>query len=305
MVSFLTHPPGAQCCSTPASSHRQSSWRARKGAKFNNRNLTVLQGNGCLREAVSQKTPLLIVVKKKGELDAGSCNKLPCSLKPSTQLPPSPRLCLSLGQSPEHEDAAAASAHGCPCTVLGLSPHAQSSGLAEVPAGGRGPSRRGCRLTRCGDCQGRRTTILAKGAENRPRVDYGTSRNCYSPFTSGETAAGSSRSCPLSPARQQWVRERAPVSPEQPLDIVCCAPGWLHPFTAQNQRFSARGKARGAAGGSLPVSAQRCAWCQPALPALPFPKPGWPKSHLLAGGSRKPLPLRCVSGGGWGRASLC
>lgn len=59
------------------------------------------------------------------ELDAGSCSKLPCSLKPSTQLPHSPGLCLSLGQSPEPEDAAAASAHGCPCTVLVSSPYVQ------------------------------------------------------------------------------------------------------------------------------------------------------------------------------------
>lgn len=44
-----------------------------------------LHGNGCLREALSQKTPLSVVAKKKGELDAGSCSKLPRSLKPSTQ----------------------------------------------------------------------------------------------------------------------------------------------------------------------------------------------------------------------------
>lgn len=97
-----------------------AAWQAGKEAKFNNRNLAELHGNGCLREALSQKTPLLIVAKKKGELDAGSCSK-----KASTQLPLSPRLCLSLGQSPEPEDSAAVSIHGCPCTVLCLSPYVQ------------------------------------------------------------------------------------------------------------------------------------------------------------------------------------
>lgn len=58
------------------------------------------------------------------------------------------------------------------------------------------------------------------------------------------------------------------------------------------------------AGGSLLLSAQHCAWCQAAQPALLFPKPSWQKSQLLAGGSRKPLSLRHGSGGGWGRGGL-
>ena len=59
------------------------------------------------------------------ELDAGSCSKLLHSLKPSTQLAPSPGLCLALGQSSEPEEVAAATTHGCPCTALSLSPCAQ------------------------------------------------------------------------------------------------------------------------------------------------------------------------------------
>lgn len=88
-------------------------------------NLTVLHRNGCSREALSRKTPLFIIAKNKGELDAGSCSKLLCSLKTSTHLSPSPELCLLLVQTPESGDATATSVHECPCTALTLSPHAQ------------------------------------------------------------------------------------------------------------------------------------------------------------------------------------
>jgi len=55
----------------------------------------------------------------------GSSSKLPHSLKTSVQLTPSPGLCLLLGQSPEPEDAATASAHGCTCATLSFSSLAQ------------------------------------------------------------------------------------------------------------------------------------------------------------------------------------
>lgn len=54
VVSCISCPPGAQCCSTLASSHEQSSWQARKGAKFTNRNLMVaVQGKQCPKNLLS------------------------------------------------------------------------------------------------------------------------------------------------------------------------------------------------------------------------------------------------------------